>query len=196
MEDFQLIMGLQQKDPKAIDKLYDEWYPVLRYFANDLIKDPDQAKDIVITCLSYFLKGLREKKISISNASHLRNTLYDIVKKRCIDYLRGQSRNQEGKKKYFASFSEIYFIEQSIDQAYIMDKLHKEIEKLPKKCRQVFKMHYLDGLSQENIAEILKRSPSTIRNQLKDARDILRPLFPDDEWNFILVFLMFSYSMN
>lgn len=45
---------------------------------------------------------------------------------------------------------------------------------LPPKLKDVVWMYYYDGLPTEEIATALGRAPSTVRNQLRDARGILR----------------------
>jgi len=59
-------------------------------------------------------------------------------------------------------------------QAELLQRIYEEIEKLPKKCRQVFKLAYLDGLSNEEIAELLHINYQSVKNQKVRALKILR----------------------
>jgi len=56
----------------------------------------------------------------------------------------------------------------------VLKAIHKEIEKLPRSCRQVFKMAYLEGLSNSQIAETLSINNQSVRNHKLRAIKILR----------------------
>ena len=45
---------------------------------------------------------------------------------------------------------------------------------LPPKLKDVIWLYYYDGYSTDEIAKMLGRPPSTVRNQMKDARDLLK----------------------
>jgi RNA polymerase sigma-70 factor (ECF subfamily) len=52
--------------------------------------------------------------------------------------------------------------------------VHQAIQQLPPKCREVFRLHYLQGMDYEEIAKELKVSISTVRNQKARALALLR----------------------
>ncbi len=45
---------------------------------------------------------------------------------------------------------------------------------LPPKLKDVIWLYYFDGYSTDEIAAMLGRPPSTVRNQMRDARNLLR----------------------
>ena len=51
---------------------------------------------------------------------------------------------------------------------------------LPPKYKTVVYMYYYEGYSTNEIAEMLKRKPSTVRNDLHDARVLLKERSGDD----------------
>ncbi|MBP5354383.1 MAG: RNA polymerase sigma factor [Lachnospiraceae bacterium] len=51
---------------------------------------------------------------------------------------------------------------------------------LPPKLKDVIWLYYFDGYSTDEIAEMLNRPPSTVRNQMKDARNLLRDRLKTD----------------
>ena len=52
--------------------------------------------------------------------------------------------------------------------------LETAISLLPPKCREVFRMSYIDGLSGKEISKSLGISVSTVNNQIHKALKILR----------------------
>lgn len=50
---------------------------------------------------------------------------------------------------------------------------------LPPKYKEVIWLYYYDGYLTDEIAKILRRPPSTIRNRLRDARNLLKNILGD-----------------
>ena len=48
------------------------------------------------------------------------------------------------------------------------------VKALPPKLKDVIWLYYYDGYQTDEIASMLDRPPSTIRNQLRDARELLK----------------------
>lgn len=59
--------------------------------------------------------------------------------------------------------------------------LRQEILSLPEKYKQVVWLYYYDGYQTDEIAKMLKRPASTIRNQLRDARGKLKQLLGGED---------------
>ena len=51
--------------------------------------------------------------------------------------------------------------------------LHRAVDELPERCRQVFKLH-LEGKKNEEIAQVLELSVETVKTQKKKAMYFLR----------------------
>ena len=51
---------------------------------------------------------------------------------------------------------------------------------LPPKLKDVVWLYYYEGYSTDEVAALLKRPPSTVRNQLKDARNLLKSVLGGD----------------
>lgn len=54
------------------------------------------------------------------------------------------------------------------------------VKKLPVKLKDVIWLFYYDGYQTDEIAKILGRPPSTVRNQLRDARKLLKNILGGD----------------
>lgn len=73
---------------------------------------------------------------------------------------------------------EVSSIEESQEISAEEQEDHSEVLesvlKLPVKYKDVIWMYYHDGYQTDEIAQLLNRPPSTVRNQLKDARNLLK----------------------
>jgi RNA polymerase sigma-70 factor (ECF subfamily) len=56
----------------------------------------------------------------------------------------------------------------------LKEELHQAIENLPEKCREVFKLSYLDDHRNKEISEILNISVSTVEKHINHALKTLR----------------------
>lgn len=62
--------------------------------------------------------------------------------------------------------------------------LHRELQQLPQKYRSVIHLFYYEEMSVEEIGRILHRKPSTVRTQLTRAREMLRGLVKEEDYEF------------
>ena len=68
-------------------------------------------------------------------------------------------------------------IDEEIDQAAELDEKSEVLDAvmaLPVKYKEVVWLHYYEGYHTDEIAAMLNRPPSTVRNQLRDARARLK----------------------
>jgi len=65
-----------------------------------------------------------------------------------------------------------------IEGREVEQKIHKIIDELPDKCRQIFIMSRVYELSHKEIATILEVSPKTVENQVGLALKFIRKYFP------------------
>lgn len=59
------------------------------------------------------------------------------------------------------------------------DEVHRALQQLSPKLRTVISLRYLEGLSYEEIAEILELSLGTVKSRLFLAHETLRPMLKD-----------------
>lgn len=55
-----------------------------------------------------------------------------------------------------------------------MDETLEAVLKLPAKYKDVIYLHYYLDYKADEIAAMLKKPPSTVRNHLREARELLR----------------------
>ncbi len=113
-----------------------------------------------------------------------RSYLFIAVRNKCFNSLK----REEVKDNYISHIQmewrrlELDFYD-SFEKLLIekegIQKVHKEIEELPEKCRRIFKLAYFEEKKNAEIAEILELSIRTVEHQLylglKTLRDKLQP---------------------
>lgn len=191
MTDEQIMQKILEKDPEAFNEVYNKLYRKLFLFANSLIANTEEARDIVTES---FIK-LWSQENYFSNMSHLQVYFYTVIKNACIDYLRrdklkAKIENRLVKEEHITE----NVIEKKYQEAELVQILYDRINQLPDRMQQVFKLTYLDGFSRTEVAQMLNLSENTIRNTNAAAMKALR-LTLGVEQVMVLIFIALLFMM-
>lgn len=160
------------KDSKAITYFYDKYFSSVYAFAVSIIKDDDEAKDIVQKSYIKIWDGC----ITFKSGNSFKAYLYNSVKNMCIDYLRKKSKLTDKEVEKIA-----FNIEDKVIENEILTHIYLAIEKLPKVRRSII-LSQIQGMSIEDIAGKFDISPSTVKVHLslakKDLKKSLKDLYP------------------
>lgn len=165
------IKAFGRGEEKALAYFFEVHYKSLGYFANRLVQDSFQAEDIVAECFVKLWKGDR----AVKDADSIKAFLYISCRNACLDYLRHLKVKTQVQQIYFNELEKSEeTILANIVESEVMDMLAGEIELLPEKCREVFKLIYFDHKKTDEIAEELGISPKTVRNHKAKAIELLK----------------------
>ena len=154
-------------DEHAFGQMYLAHMPYLLQFANSIIKNHVLAEEIVS---DVFIK-IWQNRASIAKIDNLRLYLYVSTKNTALNYLSRHYR------KEIISLDEMslnistspYNPEQLFITTEAVKKIDYEIQKLPPRCRLIFKLVKEDRLKYNDIAELLNISVKTIDSQMAIA---------------------------
>jgi len=177
----------QQYDDHAFEQLFKSHFKALHAYANVILKDEDDAEEIV---QNMFLK-FWEKRDLLNVQTSLKAYLYKCVYHDSLNFLK----HQKIKTKYqdFASYtmnSEHLPASSKVEMTELEHKLSLALNSLPEQCRTIFQMSRFEELKYREIAERLGLSIKTIENQMGKALRILR-LELADFLSLILLGLMY-----
>ncbi|MBQ8601191.1 MAG: RNA polymerase sigma-70 factor [Bacteroides sp.] len=173
-----------------VDTLYRDFYFPLVEFSQKMVIRQDIAEDIV----QELFVSLLDKPLSFSNEAALRSYLFVSVKNRSIDYLKhleveqNYVKNMQTEETLTDEEWESDFDEQ------LMNMLFAEIDRLPERCRKIFLL-YLDGLSNEEIADICQVSIETVKTQKKRAKKKIKEHLETEKKKNYLMLLLFLRIM-
>src|SRR6478735_11331804 len=108
------INVVKMGEDKAFDFFFRQYYTTLCFFANSILHNEEEAKDVVQDC---FLKLWNSKTIN-ERSETVKSFLYTAVRNRCVDLLRKKKVNQKAKLQIsksgddnFEYFDEVAFAE-------------------------------------------------------------------------------------
>ncbi len=133
------------------------------------VGNEEEAKDIVQEAFVRLWKNLRSYRKEVK----LSTWLYRIIANLCLDFLKSSRRKE---KRNCVDLSKGYFFpddstpDKIIRQQELMRAIHIAAEELTPKQKAVFVLRDLEGLSTEEVKEILSMSAANIKSNLFHAR--------------------------
>lgn len=153
------------QERRAQNALFEAYFVKLRVFATAIIKNSDEAEDIVIRCLTKVLtepERFRQGKFRINQIG---GYLFTSVRNRCIDYQRSMAtkvitRVAENDKTIKCPNSDI---ELAIVEVEVIAALYEGLKGLHPLKRRTLELLYYDGLTYKEAAKTIGVSVYTLK---------------------------------
>ncbi|WP_295939773.1 RNA polymerase sigma-70 factor [uncultured Alistipes sp.] len=193
MENLPLITRVRKGDRKAFDELCNRYYAMLVSYARLFLKD-DWAEDVV----QDVFYNVWQRRETLDDSNSLYKYLLRSVYNRSLNYLEKNKRATDYRSYYqnrIAAMGSSYYAPDSspiIKKLYTDDlraSLDAAIESLPPKCREVFRLSYIEDLSNREISERLGISQSTVENHMYSALKQLRQKLSKEQLLLLLSLL-------
>lgn len=166
-------------DQQAFKQLYQLLFFKLYQFSYSYVSSKESAEELAN---DVFL-GLWQKRATLDTINNINVYLYVAVKNASLNYLRSHKMpvpvsidDLHVDHFYFATTPEQTMIDRELRM-----QLHEAIDKLPPRCKIVFKLIKEDGLSYKEAASILEVSVKTVDSQLclalKKLAHLLQPIY-------------------
>lgn len=174
--DQEVIYKLSKGEEGAFATLYDCYYTYLNSVALFYVYDRDLANAVVN---DVFL-NIWQKRTTLMFPIH--SYLVQSVKNGCLNNIRARKTNErvlDTHRTQLLDLQEEYIQSNPTPLQYVeTQEVEKEvmdaIERLPEKCRIIYKQYIFSGMSPDDIAVDLSLSINTVRVQLKNALDKLK----------------------
>jgi RNA polymerase sigma-70 factor (ECF subfamily) len=172
LSDAQLVEHLRANDFEALGLLFDRYYPQVYRTAMAITRDNAVAEDIAQDC---FLK-LHQYANRIDTSLPLAPWLYRVTVNLSYTWI---SRRQKRRISLEALVDQLmspswHAPDHMAEQGETQQQVRQAISELHFNQRVVIVLHYLSGLSLEEIAEILDCPVGTVKSRLYYARENLR----------------------
>lgn len=157
---------------EELNKLFQQYYHSLCFFAGRYINDNNEAKD---TVQDVFV-NIFEKKITFKDSKSIKSYLYQSVYNSCLNSLNRKSLHSQIEKKIAAELEEISdnnYLNERIETEVLLE-IFDAVDSLPNECKKVFKLSYISGYDIESVARELDISTHTVRSQRTRAKKLLR----------------------
>lgn len=179
------VEDFRQGDERAFSKVYEAFFYRLGFFASKLLNNVQEAEEVA----SESLRKLMLLHGNFNTFADVRSFLYVTTRNHCYDILRR-------RKWEPASLEDESIVDNNelvlnhIIRTEILDEIYQEIENLPEKRREVFKLFYLEGLKIEEIAQRFGTNTDVIRSTKSKAVAQLRTILGDRKFLILITYIM------
>jgi len=152
------------KEPGFFKDLFEEYYPQLVRFAEAIVYDRTEAKDIVQEIFYKFWENAGTLRINSSIPAYL----FTAVKNSALNHIQSRNvmdRNRERIKEAWLFSCHM----EPEDNEELMAQLSSLIDKLPSQMKKILSMRLHNNLKYSEIADQLNLSKNTVKTHLRLA---------------------------
>lgn len=169
-----LWTAFQQGESQAEKQVYHQFFKPLCIFSERITGQLEAAEDIVAEA---FVKAWGRRQNFVT-ADNLKAFLYRVVRNASINfavatrqhrqahlqiaYIEGQDKEEEPADQ------------REILRAELLQEIYEEMENLPGRCGEIFKLIFIHGKSTEEIGQLLGINPQTVRTQKARAIQLIK----------------------
>ena len=174
-----LVELSKEGDQQAIAQLYDRTSKRAYYLAKQLVKDEDQAQDIVQDA---YVKVFTNLPL-LEQVENFQGWLNTIVVNKSKDYLKKKkpmlfsqmvSEEDEGSELDFEDEGGYFSPDQKVDYAETKRLIQGMIDRLPQEQRMAIVLFYLEEMPVKQIARVMECSEGTVKSRLNYGRKAIK----------------------
>lgn len=174
-DDVALMRRIVDADETALGALYDRWVRSLYSLVLHLLKDPDEAEDVVEET---FWQAWRKADSYEPSRGAVSTWLLTIGRRKALDRLRARKRSREDLIGSDRSFADIPSTEPDpsidVEGAELRENVRSALNELPPEQKEVLELGYFNGLSQSEIADVTGQPLGTVKTRMRLAMQKLR----------------------
>ena len=180
MDATELVSRCRAGERQALNLLYQQYKPQLLHICRQYTNKAEVAEDLLHDAFVVIFTSLDR----LENPERLEAWMTAIVRNVCYHYRLHLEKEQTVLQEYANEKPET--TETSLTPDY--DELQSLVALLPQGYQQVFRLSVFEGLSHQEISQLLGISPHTSSSQLSHAKRMLRQLIRQS-WMLILLLI-------
>ena len=169
-EDKKQIASIKNGEIKVFEALFRSLYPALCGYALKILKDADQAEEMVQEVFYVYWK--RRADIIINTS--LKSYLYKAVYNKCLHCIEHQNVVNKYVQHYEYTEAGYSSPDNALQTGELYTAYKRTLNQLPERCRTIFQMSRNYGLKYHEIAEKLSISIKTVEANMGKALKAFR----------------------
>jgi RNA polymerase sigma-70 factor (ECF subfamily) len=147
-----------------VEIYYQQFRMQLQRYLHNLIDDPLTCEDMVQDVFLDLCQHLRNR-----NIQNMKAYLYQAVRYKAARFYREKYRKEEFQEYLNSGNGAVNTTEEYLNCRDLTERYTRALAALPPKCREIFSMSRQGDYSLRDIAESLKLSVQTVKNQNSKA---------------------------
>jgi RNA polymerase sigma-70 factor (ECF subfamily) len=174
-DDVALIRRMADADETALGALYDRWFRSLYSLVFHLLKDADEAEDVVEET---FWQAWRKASSYEPSRGAVSTWLLTIGRRKALDRIRAKKRHREDPIGNDGAFADLPSTDpnpsENLEGSELREHVRSALNDLPEEQRQVLQLGYFRGMSQSEIADFTGQPLGTVKTRMRLAMQKLR----------------------
>jgi len=169
----QLLLAWSDGDPAALDKLIPLVYEELHRLAQGYLHREAPGHTLQTTALvnEAYLRLIDWKSMRWQNRAHFFGVSAQLMRRILVDFARSRHYAKRGGGGHRVSLDEAAVVSAERDADFLaLDEALARLAAIDPRKSQVVELRFFEGLSVEEIAEVLKVSPRTVMREWSLAR--------------------------
>ncbi|MDM1296332.1 RNA polymerase sigma factor [Sphingobacterium thalpophilum] len=178
-----LLEDFRNGEEQACAHVYNRYFARICLYAASFVNETREAEDIAEEGFIRLWQGKRD----FESLQHLRAALYQTTRRVGLNHQTARQRRSDRVDAYVSQQEQDQGSHlQEIVYAETMAELYRAIQNLPPKAREIVRLTYLEGHSNQEVAELLQISIQTVKNQKLRALSLLRQQLSSDSFRYLL----------
>jgi RNA polymerase sigma-70 factor, ECF subfamily len=174
--DADLLVRVGERDRVAFEELYHRYVRSVMGLALRRLRDRGRAEDAVQEIFAAVWRSAASYRPERGPAAPW---LYAVARNAIIDRMRARNEQPTAEAPEVAS-SEPGPLERA-ERSYVSWRVHRAMEELPEKEREVIELAYWSGMSQSEVAEYLHIPLGTVKTRTRSALTRLAGVLEGEE---------------
>ena len=166
-----VLQNLANDDKKALEELFNYYYPRLYHFSKSFLKLEEGIDDIL---QDVFIK-IWNHRTNIYNTESFNPFIFTVTRNLLLNELRSRLNDQKLKEKVLKlSLPEEYNSDEKMEYSELKNMVDQIVSSLPEKQQEVFVLSRNQGLSHKEIAEKLEISTKTVEYHISQSTSTIK----------------------
>lgn len=169
----QILQKWSAGDQTSLDALIPLVYSELHRLARRALARNSSGSTVQTTALVHeaYLRLIDVKQVSWQNRAHFYAVSANLMRNILVDFARQRlSRKRGGDARHVELDEALNFSSNKSADIVALDEVLTELANLSPRQAQVVEMKFFGGLTEDEICEVLKISPATVRRDWQAAR--------------------------
>ena len=169
----QLLLAWSQGEPAALDELTPLVYDELRRMARRYLARESGGQTLQTTALVHeaYLRLIDVRSVEWQSRAHFFAIAAQLMRQILVDFARRHRQHKRGGEAQRVSLDEALVISRGRSPDLVaLDEALTELARLDPRQARVVELRFFGGLTEEEVAEVLKVSPRTVRGDWSMAK--------------------------
>lgn len=180
-------MDMASDIKESFEGIFRQHYQRLCSYAYTFLKDMEVSEDVV---QEVFIKVWENQKLQMGN-DKIKFYLFTAVRNNCLTLLQKNKKHLIQELKDEDAVDEIRLrtnaVEKTTDPKTLISNA---LQQLPPKCREVFMLSRISGLTYQQIADSLGISVKTVENQMGKAISVMKVFVKENGISLVVLHLL------